>query len=104
VAYITYYHPHLCAVTERVTKQCDACQKQKLVGPRYGQLPSRNAGLIPWEEVAIDLIGPWMMVKLPNETFDFMALTCIDPVTSLRDKTASHVGVQFENLWLSRYP
>jgi hypothetical protein len=39
-----------------------------------------------------------------------MALTCIDPVTNfpdaipLRDKTASHVGMQFENHWLSHYP
>ena len=45
-----------------------------------------------------------------NETFDFMALTCIDPVTNfadaihLRNKTASHMGMQFKNLWLSRYP
>jgi hypothetical protein len=39
-----------------------------------------------------------------------MALTCIDPVSNfpdaicLSDKTASHVGMQFENLWLSCYP
>jgi transposase InsO family protein len=57
----------------------------------------------------LDLIGPWT-VQLPNESYDFYALTCIDTVTNfpdairLRDKTASHVGMQFENLWLSRYP
>jgi hypothetical protein len=69
----------------------------------------RQANLLPWEEVAMDLIGPWT-VKLPNKTYEFMALTCIDPVTNfpdairLRNKTASHVGMQFENLWLSCYP
>jgi hypothetical protein len=84
-------------------------KSKKLVGPQYDQLPSRNAALIPWEEVAINLIGPWM-IKLPNETFNFMPLTCIDPVTNfadaiyLHDKTASQVGIQFENLWLSQYP
>ena len=37
-------------------------------------------------------------------------LTCIDPITDFPDaihlgvKTASHMGMQFENLWLSRYP
>jgi hypothetical protein len=79
------------------------CQIQKLVDPPYGLLPSRNAALIPWVEVAINLIGPWT-VQLPNETFNFMALTCIDPLTNfanairLRDKTTSHIGMQFENL------
>ena len=65
--------------------------------------------MIPWEEVAIDLIGPWT-VKVANETYEFYALTAIDTVTNfpdairLKNKTASHVGLQFENLWLSRYP
>jgi transposase InsO family protein len=90
-------------------KNCGACQKEKLPGPQYGHLPPREAALLPWEEVALDLIGPWT-VQLPNESYDFYALTCIDTVTNfpdairLRDKTASHVGMQFENLWLSRYP
>ena len=78
------YHPRLCIVAERVTKMCNACQRQKIVGPQYGKLPAQNAALVPWEEGAIDLIGPWT-VKLPNETFEFMVLTCIDPVTNLAD-------------------
>jgi hypothetical protein len=94
------------SVAECVTKNCDACQKKKLPGPQYGHLPPREAALLPWEEVALDLIGPWT-VQLPNESYDFYALTCIDTVTNfpdaicLRDKTASHIGMQFENLWLS---
>jgi transposase InsO family protein len=94
---------------ESVTKYCDPCQREKLPGPQYGHLPSRQAALLPWEEVALDLIGPWT-VKLEVEAYDFYALTCIDTVTNypdairLRNKTASHVGMQFENLWLARYP
>jgi hypothetical protein len=48
--------------------------------------------------------------KAAQESYDFFALMCIDTVTNfpdairLRNKTASHVGMQFENLWLSRYP
>jgi transposase InsO family protein len=61
------------------------------------------------EDVALDLIGPWT-VKADQESYDFYPLTCIDRVTNFSDairlcnKTASHVGMQFENLWLSRYP
>jgi transposase InsO family protein len=59
--------------------------------------------------VALDLIGPWK-VKLNNESFNFYALTIIDHVSNFPDlirmhnKTAGHVGLQFENLWLSQYP
>jgi hypothetical protein len=68
-----------------------------------------RTNILPWEEVALDLIGPWT-VKVAVKSFNFYALTCIDTVTNfpdairLCDKTASHVGMQFENLWLSRYP
>jgi transposase InsO family protein len=63
---------------------------------------------LPFQEVAIDLIGPWS-VQLPNETYEFYALTCIDIATNfpeairIRNKTASHVRMQFKNIWLARY-
>jgi hypothetical protein len=103
------YHPHLRSVAERITENCDACQGEKLPGPQYGHMPPQEANILPWEEVALDLIGPWT-IKVAAEAYKFYALTCIDTVTNfpdairLRDKTASHVGMQFENLWLSRYP
>jgi hypothetical protein len=49
-------------------------------------------------------------VQLPNETYEFCALTCIDIATNfpeaicIQNKTASHGGMQFENIWLARYP
>jgi transposase InsO family protein len=82
---------------------------RKLPGPQYGHMPPREANILPWEEVALDLIGPWT-VKVADESYEFYALTCIDTVTNfpndirLCDKTASHVGMQFENLWLAQYP
>lgn len=63
----------------------------------------------PWEEVHIDLIGPWK-VKVANQDVEYLALTCIDPVTNLveliriENKTAEHVAQQFANCWLARYP
>jgi hypothetical protein len=86
-----------------------APQHQKLPGPQYAHLPPWEAALLPWEEVALDLIGPWT-VSAAHESYDFYALTCINPVTNFPDvirlsnKTASHVGMQFENMWLSCYP
>jgi hypothetical protein len=103
------HHPNMRAMTEDITLHCDACQRQKLQGPQYTHLPPREAALVPWEEVTLDLIGPWT-IKLDNNSYSFYALTIIDPVTNfpdavrLQNKTALHVGLQFENLWLSRYP
>lgn len=89
--------------------KCAVCQKNKLLGRGYGHLPPRHAQLVPWNEVAVDLIGPWK-IMVNNVEVEFNALTCIDPVTNLveiirlENKTAKHVSEQFENCWLARYP
>jgi hypothetical protein len=70
------YHPKMRSVAEHVAKNCDTCQKQKVPGPQYGHLSPRNVSLLPWEEVASDLIGPWT-VTADQESYDFYALTCI---------------------------
>ena len=44
---------------ESIIQSCDVCQRTKLSGPGYGQLPPRDALVAPWFEVAVDLIGPW---------------------------------------------
>ena len=81
----------------------------KQLGAGYGTLPPRHASLVPWNQVDVDLIGPWR-VQVNGEEVEFNALTCIDPVTSLVElirinrKTAGHIAQQFENVWLARYP
>ena len=102
---------HATNLKRRCSKfKCKVCQMNKSTGRGYGELPPRNALLAPWEEVHVDLIGPWAY-QFPNKrVITFNALTCIDPVTNLveviriRNKTAYHVAQQFENVWLSRYP
>ena len=90
--------------------KCDECQKAKQIGIGYGHLPPRHAQFMPWNEVAIDLIGPWTIPCQNGEEYEFTALTCIDPVTNLTEmirvnnKTAEHVAEQFVNCWLSKYP
>jgi hypothetical protein len=84
-------------------------KRNKTINPEYGELPERDAQLLPWNEVAIDLIGPWK-ISINGQELEFNALTCIDPVTNLvelariQTKTAAHMGMIFENNWLSRYP
>ena len=91
------------------TYRCAICQTNKQLGAGYGKLPPRHADLVPWNAVAVDLIGPWK-IKVQGYEYEFNALTCIDPVTNLveiirlNNKESSHVAQQFENLWLSRYP
>ena len=103
-----FHFPSLKAHCERF--KCNDCQKNKQWGPGYGELPPRNAPLMPWDEVAIDLIGPWSIELHNGQKVEFNALTCIDPVTNLVEiirinrKTAEHVAQKFEDCWLARYP
>ena len=65
--------------------------------------------IAPWEEVAIDLIGPWT-VKVNNQKVEFNTLTCIDTVSNLVqliriDKKTSHnIRDKFIQSWLACYP
>ena len=65
--------------------------------------------LIPWDEVAVDLIGPWS-IEIHDEQVEFKALTCIDMVTNLAEiiridnKSSQHIADQFQNCWLAQYP
>jgi hypothetical protein len=54
--------------------KCKDCQKHKLEGRGYGLLPKREVRIAPWEEDAIDLIGPWK-VKVNGQQVEFNALT-----------------------------
>ncbi len=52
-----YHHPKLRYHIDRL--KCKDCQKYKLAGRGYGLIPKRSVQIAPWEEVAINLIGPW---------------------------------------------
>ena len=94
---------------EEIVQRCDTCQRMKNVGKGHGHLAPREAPLVPWREVAVDLIGPWT-IEIGHEKHSFSALTIIDTVTNLveivriQSKTAAHIAQLFEQTWLSRYP
>ena len=60
-----FFSSRLKTKVEEYVLTCDACQKNKHLGQGYGHLPPRNDLSTPWEEVALDLIGPWE-VPIPN--------------------------------------
>ena len=104
-----YYNPKLKTLSEKIVSTCDTCQRHKLVGRVHGHAAAREAVVMPWRDVAVDLIGPWTM-EIDGKKYTFQALTIIDMVTNLVEikridnKTAAHVALQFENTWLARYP
>jgi hypothetical protein len=52
-----YHHPKLCYHIDKL--KFKDCQKYKFAGRGYGLLPKQEVWIAPWEEVAINLIGPW---------------------------------------------
>ena len=103
-----FCHSNLRTRIESTVKSCDTCQCFKLTGKAYGMLPPREASLTPWQEIAVDLIGPWNISV--NIALMLNALTIVDTVTNLvelicvSNKSAAHVGLQLENAWVSCYP
>jgi hypothetical protein len=79
-----FAHPDLWLSVEQTVKQFDTCQRYKLLGHGYGELPPQEALLMPWMEVAVDTIGPWK-IEVQGHALEFHALTCIDTVTNLTE-------------------
>ncbi len=102
-----YYHPRLRYHINKL--KCKDCQKHKLEGHGYGLLPKQEVRIAPWEEVTINLIGPWK-VKVNDQQVEFNALTCIDTALNLAklirvdNKTAKHIRNKFTQSWLCQYP
>jgi len=79
---------------------CDHCQRNKLEGRGYELLPEREVQSIPFEECAVDLIGPWI-IQVCGNPYEFSALTAIDTVTNLvelvriDDKTPDNIARKY---------
>jgi hypothetical protein len=54
----------------------------KNIGCGHGQRATREALLLPWQDVAMDLIGPWTLSIGRNKKFKFHALTIIDTMVT----------------------
>jgi hypothetical protein len=102
-----YYNRDLCRLVDNF--KCNYCQRNKLDGKGYGFLLERKVRSIPFEECAMDLIGPWT-VQVRGNPYEFEAITVIDTVTNLfklvriDDKRSQTVARKFAQCWLTRYP
>ncbi len=73
-------------------------------------IPTRmKCPLIPFEECAMDLIGPWT-IQVRGNPYKFKALTVIDTVLNIveliriDDKRSKTVARKFAQCWLTHYP
>jgi len=113
-----FHWPGVDAAVESLVRTCETCQKCKLTAVRkYGKLPlPANTAIKPWEEVHVDLIGPWD-VKYNSSAIPgkgtvekIRALTVIDKATgwpefiAIQNKTSYHIAILFDSEWLCRYP
>ncbi len=84
---------------------------------KYGKIPlPTHRNLAPWEEIHVDLIGPWDVrynsTLIPGKTTveKIQALTIIDKATgwpefvAIKNKTSQHITLLFDSEWLCRYP
>ena len=97
------------AITHFV-QRCEYCQRYNKQTVKHGHAPPKQIRhLDPWEEVSVEMIGPW---KITTNNFDyqFRALTCIDTILGLpevipvENATSNSVALAFEDNWLTRYP
>ena len=105
-----FYFSGMKEYINEYTKSCDTCQRYKLPQKAYGELPEKlYIDLHPWEEISVDLIGPWT-VNLHGQQMQFHALTTVDHATGIaeinriKNKSSSHIAMTFINNYLARYP
>jgi hypothetical protein len=111
------YWPGVDTAVEAFVRKCETRQKCKITAvKKYGKLPlPANTNLVPWEEVHVDLIGPWGVQYnstsiLGKGTIEkILALTVIDKATgwpefvATRNKTSYHISLLFDSGWLCHY-
>ena len=106
---LKYYIKGLRAKVNSLVKRCSTCQQYKKPTKKYGKLPAKKTEVTPWHTVCVDLVGPYT-VETDRGDITLHCLTIIDPVTywvelvEIPNKTAEEVALQFDRVWLSRYP
>ena len=73
-------------------------------------MPPKEAEIQPWEELCVDLIGPYTIKRRHKEPLHLHALTMLDPATGwfeiaqYKNKRAMTIANIVEQVWFSRYP
>ena len=83
--HINFVHPKMYRTCMEVCNAYNNCQVDKFPGKPDGELPTKNVTMVPWQTVAVDLIGgPWN-IKILDTNYKFRAMTAIDQDTNFMD-------------------
>ena len=102
-----FYWPHLQTDVRKFVGTCDICQKSKKQRLKYGHLPAKEAEVVPWERLCVNLIGPYTIERKDQEDLNLQAVTMIDPATGwleiaqYEDKRAISVANIVKQEWLT---
>jgi transposase InsO family protein len=109
--------PSLRTQVENFVKHCNTCQHYKAQRKKYGHIPVPDKQQItnPWHSIAVDTIGPWIILQLPHsskskEPTTLQALTIIDlsthfmEIVALKNKESITVACSLDQVWLCHYP
>ena len=105
-----YWWPKLREAVKEFVQTCAICQKTKRKTIKYGKLPPKEAEVLPWDKMCVDLIGPYKIRRKNQPDLKLKAVTMIDPATGwfemceYDDKRSITVANIVETQWLSRYP
>jgi transposase InsO family protein len=112
------YWPGIDQTIATYVKTCAVCQEYKITATKKdGKIPlPRSTTVKPWEEVHVDMIGPWTvqftLTNQPGTTKleQLLTLTIIDKGTgwpefvATQSKTSQQIAILFDGAWLCRYP
>jgi hypothetical protein len=93
-----------------ICNQCPTCQQTKKSIQKYGHLPAKEAEVVPWEKLCVDLVGPYDIKNKNGKMLRIHAVSMIDPATRwfelkrIKTKEAIEVANTVEQMWLTRYP
>ena len=109
--------PSLCTQVENFVKHCNTCQHYKAQRKKYGHIPIPDKQQIanPWHSIAVDTIGPWIILQSPHsskskEPTTLQALTIIDlnmhfmEIVALKNKESITIACSLDQVWLCCYP
>ena len=84
--------PKLRSEIQWQVEKCDLCQHLKCGSRQYGNLALCNAPIAPWQTVAVDCIGPWVIKLRGGKEIKVITLTTIDIVTNLNTSLQKHLS------------
>ena len=127
-----FYWKNLRKTVHEICTKCKTCQFLKRNKKQYGKLPPKEAEIIPWDTLCVDLIGKYQftpkgggkkfqivpkgdekkykMTTKSGKSIYLQAVTMIDPATgwieirTVPSARADLVANQVELAWLTRYP